>query len=510
MEKKTLWLAAAFLFMLAPQAAQAADITVDESTCHLADAIAAANSNADTDGCVGSGTYGDDTIILKTDVTLWAALPQIESTITIEGGDHFVSGNNDMSVGSVLHITATGNLTVNKTTVKDGNFYSPFSSYGGGIYNTGTVTLTNSTVSDNSANNTASYGFTDSSSYGGGIYNTGNITLTNSTVSGNTVSCSSNSSYGGGIYNTGTITLTNSTVSGNTASSYGFSYGGGIYNTGIITLTDSTVSGNTADSCTFLCSYGGGIYNSSSGTVMLTNSTVSRNTTSSSSSFSFACGGGIYNLGGTVMLRSSIISGNTASYSGNEISGGSITAANFNLFGHSGETNAQAFDGFTPSGSDVDATGSGGTALNAILSPLADNGGPTQTHALVAGSPAIDLDTSCSTGLSTDQRGYSRPAISGTGCDAGAFEFGGVPTGVDDIDDDFVPDLIDNCPYIYNPQQEDGDKDHIGDACDNCPLVANMNQKDSDRDGKGDACCEPAAATGSAKLMPVYKLLLLK
>ena len=117
----------------------------------------------------------------------------------------------------------------------------------------------------------------------------------------------------------------------------------------------------------------------------------------------------------------------------------------------------------------------------------------------------------------------------GDGCDAACNEE--VPTGVDDIDDDFILDLIDNCPYIYNPQQEDIDKDHIGDVCDNCPLtanmnqkdrdrdsvgdvcdncplVANMNQKDSDRDGVGDACCEPVAETGGHSLAPVYKLLL--
>lgn len=57
----------------------------------------------------------------------------------------------------------------------------------------------------------------------------------------------------------------------------------------------------------------------------------------------------------------------------------------------------------------------------AILGPLADNGGLTKTHALVAGSPAIDLDAACSAGLSQDQRGEARP--SGAGCDAGAFEF---------------------------------------------------------------------------------------
>ena len=62
------------------------------------------------------------------------------------------------------------------------------------------------------------------------------------------------------------------------------------------------------------------------------------------------------------------------------------------------------------------------TALSAILSPLANNGGPTRTHALVPGSPALDLDATCRPDLTTDQRGYPRPETVGTGCDAGAFE----------------------------------------------------------------------------------------
>ena len=102
---------------------------------------------------------------------------------------------------------------------------------------------------------------------GGGIYNSGTLTLTNSTVSGNTASSSYYSyyySYGGGIYNGGTLTLTNSTVSGNTASSsYYYSYGGGIFNGGTLTLTNSTVTGNTASSSSYYysSSYGGGISN---------------------------------------------------------------------------------------------------------------------------------------------------------------------------------------------------------------------------------------------------------
>lgn len=89
MRKQTYWwmlLTAAFLFLLAPwMAAQAADITVDESICTLADAITAANTDTATGDCP-AGDSGADTIILQADVTLAAALPEISSTITIEGG----------------------------------------------------------------------------------------------------------------------------------------------------------------------------------------------------------------------------------------------------------------------------------------------------------------------------------------------------------------------------------------------------------------------------------------
>ncbi|CAK8718132.1 hypothetical protein GCAAIG_07585 [Candidatus Electronema halotolerans] len=411
---------------------------------------------------------------MQADVTLAATLPDIVSTMTIEGGGHFISGNNDENVGSVLYITSDGDLTLNETTIKegkttgdgggiynDGTAYltnsivsgntasssssdgggiqnkgviyltnstvsgntassSSFSSDGGGIYNYGTVTLTNSTVSNNTASSS-------SFSNGSGIYNAGTVTLTNSTISGNTASSTSSASSGGGIYNYGTVTLTNSTINGNTASSTSSdSSGGGIYNAGTVTLTNSTISGNTASSTSY--SYGGGIYNYGNGTVTVTNSTISGNTASSTSSASF--GGGIYNYGtdtGTVTLQSSIISGNTA-YIVNEVYNKDtfnavVNAASFNIFGHSGETDTEAFSGFTPGSSDVTATSDGDTptTLDAILNTtLADNDGPTQTHALVAGSPAIDLDKDCSTELTEDQRGYTRPV--GAGCDAGSFE----------------------------------------------------------------------------------------
>ncbi|WPD21438.1 MAG: choice-of-anchor Q domain-containing protein [Candidatus Electrothrix scaldis] len=685
LQQACLMLLAVPLYIAPAISAQAAEITVDgndsATSCTLADAITAANMDIATGHCAAGSD--EDTIILTTDVTLSAALPQISSTITIEGNDHFINGNQDENIGSVLHVMSTGDLTLNKgvvkggTATKGGGMYnegtvtlnnSTISDnsvtstqtnniylYGGGIYNKGTVTLNNSTVSDNSAATTkanivylygggmynegtvtlnnstvsgnsatttsktnkaylygggicnkgtvtltnstvsensaythapdeaAAYGggmynegtvtfnnstvsgnsayanafcedipaygggiynrgggtvtlnnstvngnsvhayasfypyaygggiynegtitLTDSTVsdnsidasddkgvyvYGGGIYNKGLVTLTNSTVSGNsahsglhsniygggiynegtvmlynsTISDNSARKNGGGIYNTGTITLTDSTVSSNSANDGGggiynvdtvtlinstvsdnsvkhrtsilnwgsdSAYGGGMYNEGEITLTNSTVSGNSAETNSIsrsegASSYGGGIYNLQ-GAVTLNSSTISGNVVNSSSEYDYylpvADGGGIYNdYEGTVTLNNSLISGNTAK-EGNEVykKYGEIHSDSFNFFGHSGESNADAFVGFTPGASDIDATGDDGTALEDILSPLADNGGPTQTHALPEGSPAIDL-AECSVDLTTDQRGMSRP--SGDGCDAGSFEF---------------------------------------------------------------------------------------
>jgi Ca2+-binding RTX toxin-like protein len=165
----------------------------------------------------------------------------------------------------------------------------------------------------------------------------------------------------------------------------------------MVTLTNTTLSGNSA-------TYGGGVYNHafSSGTSVVT-------------------------------LARSLLSGNTAP-KGAEVYNftATITANDYNLLGYNGLTNAQAFVNFTPSGSDLTATSDGTTpkALSAILNTtLANNGGPTKTHNLVAGSPAIDVFfTACP---ATDQRGFLRP-VDGNGdtiatCDIGAVEFGSPP-----------------------------------------------------------------------------------
>ena len=138
---------AAFLALFG-STAQAAIITVDmEGVCTLADAITAANSDTATGGCP-AGT-GDDTITLEKDVVLAAALPTITSTVIIEGGYHFISGNNNSKVGTVLKVASSGNLTLNQVIITRG--YNSTTGRGGGIYSYGgTLTLTNSIVSENS------------------------------------------------------------------------------------------------------------------------------------------------------------------------------------------------------------------------------------------------------------------------------------------------------------------------------------------------------------------------
>lgn len=217
---------------------------------------------------------------------------------------------------------------------------------------------------------------------GGGIYNSGGtLTVTNSAISNN------QSLYynGGGISSSGTSTITNSTISNNT----GRPGGGGIFSSGITTVTNSTISGN-------LAMFGGGIYSTNTSTV--TNSTISSNSASN--------GGGIYNTGGgTVTFTNTIVNQSLASGGGCV---GTLTSGGHNL---------DLFNTcrFTGTGDLINT--------NPQLSALASNGGPTQTHALLEGSPAIDAGpATCAAapvnGL--DQRGTARPK--GSACDIGAYE----------------------------------------------------------------------------------------
>ena len=389
---------AALLLALSPSASPAGttiNVPAGDTTA-LIDAITAANSEM--------GSYvGADTIVLETGTFSFSAadnttyfsgnaLPVITSEIVIEGQGSVLerSGGPEFRL---IAVGRAGDLTLKESTITGGDVNDAFER-GGGLFvaggQTGTETggrlaLLDSTVTGNTA-------YT-----GGGLFNGsggsststgGNITVTDSTIAGNTAYS------GGGLFNRGepgdtsmdgSITATNATIAGNVAG-----YGGGLYNRGgAVTLANVTISGNRAG-------FGGGIRNKAS--------------------FS--------STDGTVTLTRSVVSGNRRSLGAGRAevdSYGTITADAHNVFGDDGLSNATAFRGFTPSGSDVNATTDGtSTALADILNPLADNGGPTETHALAIGSPALDR-VAC--GLTEDQRG--EPRDDGL-CDSGAVE-GAVP-----------------------------------------------------------------------------------
>ena len=381
--------------VLALPAAQAITVTsaLDDGTdCTLREAIDFRNM-APVDpgnGCTaGSGSdIIDFSISPSATITLAASLPRITSDVTFNGPGQDALTIHGSGSHSVLSIDSA-TVSINSLSIIGGS-----ATYGGGIevQNSSHVTLSHSTLSGNSAVD------------GGGVYaKNSTVTLNNSTLSGN------RADYGGGIYaSESMVSPEYSTVSGNSAVN---GDGGGIYGyKSAITLGNSTVSGNGAE-------YGGGI-SAYESMVTLDNSTISVNRADTD-------GGGLYADSSTVSLNNSIVSGNIATGVGAEIYENSVVfiSNKANLLGHAGITNSEAFADaayFTPVPyGDFDATSDyGNVSLSSIQSSLQDHGGPTLTHGLVKGSPAIDAGDNINCPL-TDQRG--EPRDDGK-CDIGAFE----------------------------------------------------------------------------------------
>jgi hypothetical protein len=372
------------------------------------------------DGNFTSSNFGSLVFLVDSGVTA------VLNGLTITHGDAgFGGGIDNHGTLTVSNSTFTANtatygggiLNDHALTVSNSTFTANSADRGGGIYNGfgGTLTVSNSTFSANTASGAGDGGgiFNDqaltvssstftgnSANLGGGIFNygtlTGTQTVSNSTFSANTAS----GSDGGGIWNGVTLTVNNCTLSGNSAGSGSGGDGGGIFNGHALTVSSSTFTGNTAASGS-----GGGIFSGLYNTVSLTvsNSTFTANSASSG-------GGGIEN-DGTLTITNTIVGGDT----GGDISNlGSVNTSSFN----------NLIGSFSNSGSGGLTNGVNNNQVgvaNLGLAPLGNYGGPTKTMALLPGSPAIGKgDPSQLNGVTTDQRGLPRTVNSSL--DIGAFQ----------------------------------------------------------------------------------------
>ena len=342
-----------------------------------------------------------------------------------------------------------GQVTITESVVED-NFTQGLDSDGGAILNLGAVTITDSTINGNQTRGDRANG--------GAVVATFGVTLTNSVVSNNNTI--GDNSSGGGIF-ADSIELARSTVAGNSTEGTDSS-GGGLYSSGPLFGIDSTIDGNFTRGNE---SPGGGV---SAGGVTLFQSTVSGNFTVGSGSN----GGGIATYGGAI-TRSTVTQNEVRSFGATggglanlsfstlEISS-SILSGNF-AEGAGATDDLDLGDGFAEVLFSLIGTGVSpnlGGIANQIsddpgLASLANNGGPTRTHALLPDSPAIDngegLGFFSDTGY--DQRGepfvrvFDAANAAGSGVDIGAFEF---QPALGDFDLDGDVDLADLDRYFGN------------------------------------------------------------
>ncbi|WP_148073220.1 choice-of-anchor Q domain-containing protein [Bythopirellula goksoeyrii] len=371
------------------------------------------------DHSAGGGIFGSDLANI-TGTTI--AQNVTEGELSQGGGIRFF-GNFSMTDSQViengtygLKAGGAGMRVDNQATIVDsnisGNVIYGSEGWGGGLFVTGVADIATSTISHNE-----SRGF---QSVGGGIFSEAQTTITRSLVYANAIY--GDDGFGGGIFHNLPLTLDNSTVSGNLAGGSSEA-GGGIFSNANLTLRQSTITNNRAS---FLV-------------------------------------GGVWNQEHATILEGSIVADNTAHSVEKDMFqfNGSIQA-NYSLIGNS-------------TGSTLGGNSGIGNLLNVspLLGPLADNGGPTKTHALLPGSPAIDAgDPSVQFDPdSFDQRGLARVADGDPPeslvIDIGAYEAQIAPSADFDSDGD-----VDGHDFLAwqrgfgksNAVPADGDSDDDGDV----------------------------------------------
>ncbi len=359
----------------------------DSGPGSLRAALAQANGNGEDDfvgfqlGLTGTITVASP--LALTDTT-WG--------VHIDGSGAAVSVSGGGSV-RVFDVAAGVGAAMTRLTITGG--FHPVE--GGGIWNAGGLSLNLCAIRGNQA------GTTITSGSGGGFFNAagGSLTLFNCAVLGNGSSeVTTGARGGGGGLNNGTLSVTGSTFAGNAAANFG----GGLLNNGALTIAGSTFVGNTAK-------FGSAVY--SNGGFAVSDTTVTGNATQA--------GGALNVASGTAILANTIVAGQRPVTNGNvaELSGSVDPASSFNLIGDA------ASSGGLVNGVNGNRVG----VANPGLAPLADNGGLSQTVALLPGSPALDAGGPGGF-LQSDQRGLPRvndlaavPTAPGSdGRDIGAYE----------------------------------------------------------------------------------------
>jgi len=396
-----------------------------------ANSITVANGHAR-----GGGLSSDDSMYYS-----YAGLATIQDS-TISGNSISVVTGYGSGRGGGVSVSAglmIGNSSVSENSINGGDWL-----VGGGVFvDGGGLDATALTVAENSIHNV-------SDGWGGGVFAYYGVGLVDSTISGNNIDAGVNAGAGGVAVIYSDLSLAGSRVSGNSiVTGEGYAVGGGLYAfDGDITLQGSTISGNSAVG---LPGLGGGVFGYYEA-VSLSGTTISGNEASHD-------GGGVW--AGGVLLSNSTISGNSSQQRGGGLffdvsatlnnstitdnsapfGGGIATWVDFAMnssivFGNT------STDDSSPA-ADIYAADSAATAVTGVanlvgvsaltlpmdtvatdpqLEPLADNGGPTFTHALPASSFAIDRGANPDA-LEADQRGAGYPRVFGTQADIGAFEY---------------------------------------------------------------------------------------
>ncbi len=380
--------------LLTSQAMLSVTNTSDSGPGSLRQAIAASNA-----------TPGADTITFQSGVTgsiiLTSGQLTITDALTIVGpgaNQLAISGNNASGVFEIRAVTS--DVTISGLTVTNGR-----GSYAGGgilVGTVGTFNLINAAVTNNTATDTGG-----GLEFGPKLNSPSTLNISGSTFSGN------RSKEGGAIHlEGGTANITNTTISGNTATE---AYGGGISNfESVITINHSTITGNSS-SGTSVRGSGGGVAN-----LNITNITVAN----------------------TIIAGNSGVNPDVSDY---KDARGNFVSLGGNLIGNNQGTTGAFTAGNSNANGDI--VGTSAAPVDPKLAALADNGGPTQTIALLGGSPALDHAGSASC-PATDQRGVPRPQ--GSGCDIGAFELGGrvvVDTTAPTIT---LTTPVNGAPYLLN------------------------------------------------------------